>query len=350
MRVMDTKIVGVIGHFGYGKNLVNGQTIKTKIVTDELIRILGENKIETIDSAVGFRGIVTLFFRVGLMMFRCTNIIILPAHKGLIYFSIVLWFWKCFFKVKLHYVVIGGWLVNYLENKSIIEGILKQFDHIFVENTITKLELENKGFRNVMILSNCKSLNITKIGKKKKFYKKTYKLCILSRVMYEKGIDDAIFAINKINDMYEEIRFCLDIYGPIEKNYIDNFNKLLANNAKFIKYQGIVSYNETYQIIQKYDFLLFPTRFFEEGIPGTIIDAYAAGVPVIFSKWKHWKDVMEDGKTGFGYDFGSLDSLTNILSVVARENIDYYFMQTCCIKRAGDYQASKVIQYLVKFL
>lgn len=347
---MDKRTVGVIGHFGYGKKLVNGQTIKAKIITDELKKNLGEENVETIDSSIGIKGIVSLFFRVGVVMSRCKNIIMLPAHNGLIYFSIVLCFWKCFFKVNLHYIVIGGWLVNYLENKKIIAAILKQFDHIFVENTITKLELENKGFRNVVILSNCKSLNIIKISKGEKVLEKPYRLCILSRVMYEKGIEDAIFAISKINDMYEEIRFCLDIYGPIEKEYIDNFNKLLTDNAKFIKYKGIVSYNETNQVIRKYDFLLFPTRFFEEGVPGTIIDAYASGVPVIFSKWKHWKDLMEDGKTGYGYEFGSLDSLTNILSVVAREDIDYYFMQTCCIKRAGDYQASKVIQYLVKFL
>lgn len=346
--LVDKKIVGVIGHFGYGKNLVNGQTIKTKIITDELKKILGEDNVETIDSSIGRKGVVSLFFRVGVMMYRCKNIIMLPAHNGLIYFSIVLWFWKCFFKVNLHYIVIGGWIVNYLENKNLIEAILKQFDHIFVENTITKLELENKGFSNIMILSNCKSLNITKIGRKN--LQKPYRLCILSRVMYEKGIEDAILAISKINNKYEEISFCLDIYGPIEKNYKDDFYKLLANNAKFIKYKGIVSYNETNQIIKKYDFLLFPTRFFEEGIPGTIIDAYAAGVPVIFSKWKHWKDLMKDRKTGIGYEFCSVDGLLGVMKKVSEGKINYSYMQDCCIKMANNYQASKVVGRLVKNL
>ena len=54
--LVDKKIVGVIGHFGYGKNLVNGQTIKTKIITDELKKILGEDNVETIDSSIGRKG------------------------------------------------------------------------------------------------------------------------------------------------------------------------------------------------------------------------------------------------------------------------------------------------------
>ena len=39
------KKVCVIGHFGFGENLLNGQTIKTKIVTKELINSLAQIKL-----------------------------------------------------------------------------------------------------------------------------------------------------------------------------------------------------------------------------------------------------------------------------------------------------------------
>ena len=45
---------------------------------------------------------------------------------------------------------------------------------------------------------------------------------------------------------------------------------------------------------------IFPTRFTTEGIPGSIIDSYYAGVPVLASKWNSFDDVIEDGKTGVG--------------------------------------------------
>lgn len=32
----DMEKIGFIGHFGYGKHLINGQTIKTNVITEEL--------------------------------------------------------------------------------------------------------------------------------------------------------------------------------------------------------------------------------------------------------------------------------------------------------------------------
>ena len=40
----------VLGHFGHGQNLLNGQTIKTKIVAEELQRQLGEDQVVCIDT------------------------------------------------------------------------------------------------------------------------------------------------------------------------------------------------------------------------------------------------------------------------------------------------------------
>ena len=34
------KSVCIIGHFGHGENLLNGQTVKTKIVTKEIVKEL----------------------------------------------------------------------------------------------------------------------------------------------------------------------------------------------------------------------------------------------------------------------------------------------------------------------
>lgn len=61
---------------------------------------------------------------------------------------------------------------------------------------------------------------------------------------------------------------------------------------------------------------MFPTLFYTEGIPGTIIDAYAAGLPVISSKWESYGDVIEDNVTGIGYEFGSDDALVEVLEMI----------------------------------
>ena len=69
----------------------------------------------------------------------------------------------------------------------------------------------------------------------------------------------------------------------------------------------------------KYYFaLLFPTRFYTEGIPGTILDAYAAGIPVICSRWESCADVVDDGVTGITYPFEDMQMLkhTKTLGII----------------------------------
>ena len=57
----------------------------------------------------------------------------------------------------------------------------------------------------------------------------------------------------------------------------------------------------------------FQHIFFTEGIPGTIIDAYSAGVPVISARWESFSDVVEEGRTGIGYEFDNMRELENVL-------------------------------------
>jgi hypothetical protein len=58
-------------------------------------------------------------------------------------------------------------------------------------------------------------------------------------------------------------------------------------------------------VLKDYFALLFPTHFYTEGIPGTVIDAYAAGIPVISAKWESYSDVIDEGVTGIGYKDGA---------------------------------------------
>ena len=43
------KLVGIIGHFGFGLNMLNGQTIKTKIVTKALEDRFGNDEVLKVD-------------------------------------------------------------------------------------------------------------------------------------------------------------------------------------------------------------------------------------------------------------------------------------------------------------
>jgi len=107
-------IVGVLGHFAEGKNLLNGQTVKTKIVTAELIRRLGEDQVLKIDTHGGVKNLFKAPFQVLRVLKKSKNAVIFPAHNGLRIYVPLLFFLRPFFKGrKLHYAVIGGWLADF---------------------------------------------------------------------------------------------------------------------------------------------------------------------------------------------------------------------------------------------
>ena len=54
--------VCIIGHFGFGLDLLNGQTIKTKIVADEIEKKIGKDEIVRIDTHGGLAALIKLPF------------------------------------------------------------------------------------------------------------------------------------------------------------------------------------------------------------------------------------------------------------------------------------------------
>ena len=56
--------VSVLGHFAEGINLLNGQTIKTKMITEELQAQLGRDQVFKIDTHGGWKTLFKAPFQV----------------------------------------------------------------------------------------------------------------------------------------------------------------------------------------------------------------------------------------------------------------------------------------------
>ena len=91
----------------------------------------------------------------------------------------------------------------------------------------------------------------------------------------------------------------IDFYGPKQDNegdiaYFDSNIK----KYDFMRYLGPLEPSDIYSTLENYDAMLLPTHFYTEGLPGSILDAYIAGIPVIVTKWKHANEFVDDGKSG----------------------------------------------------
>ena len=340
------KKIAIIGHFGLGLNLLNGQTIKTKIVAAELERAFGKEEVLKVDTHGGVVSLLKLPFMLLFSLAKSRNVVILPAQNGLFVIVPLLLIMNMFFQRKIHYVVIGGWMPSLIEKRPVINFFLKKIHQIYVETTVMRDALEKRSFSNVVVMPNCKPLNIisgTRINVDKD---QVFRLCTFSRVMKQKGIEQAVAAIDKMNQRFGPESCCLDIYGQIEPSEEEWFAKLQEKFPQNVTYKGMVPFDESVDVLKNYSALLFPTLFYTEGIPGTIIDAFAAGLPVIASRWASFSDIIDDGKTGFGYELDSFDQLCALLEglMTLPQKLDE--MRLNCIKKAECFLPQNAMQSL----
>lgn len=340
--------VGIVGHFAFGaeEQHIGGQTIKTTTIAKCIEDIFGKDNIIRLDTYRIKKKIFFFPYKLYKMMKKCMDMVILPARNGLLVLVPVLTFQNLFFHRKLHYVVIGGWLPDFLKHRKILRKQLKKFDAIYVETNTMKEALVEQGFENIVLMPNFKKLDILLLDELVYPHCNPYTLCTFSRVIKEKGIEDAIEAVKRINQNLGRIIYKLDIYGQIDENQIEWFDELKKGFPEYVRYCGVVEFDRSVDVIKEYFALLFPTYYDGEGFAGTIIDSYAAGVPLIASDWRYNSEIVIEGKTGYLFPTKDVDALMNCLDRIYRNPEQWNAMKQNCIEEAKKYTPEAAIKIL----
>lgn len=346
---MKKKIkVTIIGHFGGNEKFMDGQTVKTKILYDELCKDTNL-KINKVDTYYNKNNRLKLLFETIKYTIFVKNIIVLLSVNGMKIYFPYLYFLKKIFKKNIYHDVIGGNLDELVKKIPNLKKYLVTINVNLVETMVLKSKLEGLGITNCEVIPNFKRL---KIENEKKYItdgKTTFNFCTFSRVMEDKGITEAAEAINYLNKKYQKkFSLYLDIYGPVEKEYKNQLNKLIKNEN--ISYKGIVPYDETTQILKNYDVLLFPTKWKGEGFPGTIIDAFSAGLPVIASDWNSNSEIVKNKKNGLIFPTKDNPTLMSAVETLIL-NVDLIKkMEKNCLKDAKKYQPDKYVNSIIKMI
>lgn len=342
--------ISICGHFGGENQCYDGQTVKTQNIYEALKAYYGETEINKLDTYQWKKRPIFFLVRCIEAMKHSKNIIILPANNGVKVFVPLFTFLKKFFDTKIFYIVIGGWLPELLKEKKSLKKKILKLDRIFVETNNMKEKLEKQNIHNIDILVNFKNINIINEKDIKLELKVPYKLCTFSRIIKEKGIEDAIRVVDRLNENGNNIKYNLDIYGEINPSYKAEFEKILTNTKDYIKYNGTVASKESTKIIKNYDLLLFPTYYEGEGMAGTIIDAMFSGVPVIASNWKYNKEVIKNEYNGILYPVKNNDLFSEAIeSVINNKNI-FLEMKRNCINEAKKYTPENALKPLYSLI
>ncbi|MDC7286385.1 glycosyltransferase [Blautia schinkii] len=343
------KKIIVVGHFDNIGHSMNGASVKARSILDELQNQFGSKSVSTVDIFNWRYRKFTVVINIIKAFICAQNIVavISDTSHTLIQFFHVL---KILFHRKIIYSVVGGDMAELLhQKKEIIQMLRKTFDAFLVETIDCRDDMIALGLMNTHLMRNFKCIDSITEDMLPTHFEAPFSFCTFSRVAEEKGIADAITAINLINDSVGYNLCRLDIYGEIEESYEINFNKLLETSS-CCRYCGIVDSSNSTNILKTYYCLLFPTKFQTEGIPGTIIDGFACGIPIICSDWCRCRQLITDKFNGLIYPFDDFEAFVDtILFAICNQDL-LKNMRKNCLKSFLYYRSDIAIMPLLKLL
>lgn len=340
--------VGVIGHFMFEGDQCNGQAIKTLNYYKELQKHY-KNTVQYLDTLNVKQRLMYNSWVLLKMSFTCQSIIFMPTKALLYRGAVILNYLKKIFRFKLIYVVIGGWLSEEVNNNSKLKKELNKFDAILVETKSMQNVLKGQGVKSIYYSPNF-STKVEPINlEKDNINMFPLRYCTFSRVTKTKGILDAIKAIHLVNKRAGEKICTLDIYGPIDEAFKDEFWSVVKKYSE-VSYCGVLNDENTIEVLASYYAMLFPTQYAGEGFPGAVVEAMMAGTPVIASDWKYNREVVIDGETGYVYPVGDVELLIkSIENLNANANIEY-LMSKKSRELSRQYSADQVMQILYQII
>jgi|SRR5690554_2880982 len=300
---MKSKKILVYGYFGYENNQLDGQTIKTRSICE----LLKENSAElsmTVDyfDTQTFKKNRFNLLKSWYLISKYDILFYLPAHNNLKYLFPFIFFICKFRKIEIHYIVVGGWLSDFIKELPFHRKLLNKIKGIYPQTKdLTDTLIRSYSFKNVIQLHN---FRFYKEFKKKDLLNENLQLVFMARINPQKGIKTLFKLSDRLFEIgLEGIR--IDLYGQIEDSYKVEFANLLNTKKGNISYCGVLNPDNITCVLKKYDLFLFPTEYYTEGFPGSILDAYIAEVPVVVSRWKYADEFVINNHSGIICEFNN---------------------------------------------
>jgi glycosyltransferase involved in cell wall biosynthesis len=163
----------------------------------------------------------------------------------------------------------------------------------------------------------------------------------VGRISFIKGIPVLIRSIPLILDKFPGAHFRLvgrcgintrkKFVGQIDKKYHDR-----------ISFTGPMSYEKVLSSYQESVLCVFPSFFEAFGL--VVIEALAAGRPVVLSKIGSFMEIVADGKEGLFFEPGDPGDLAEkVVTLLSNRNM-LMKMQGDCIKKAQDFSPLKIVK------
>lgn len=324
--------------------LVGGQTTKTQ----ELIKFLQEKTdVDLTDLHDIKKRPLKSLFSIFKGLYKSDKCIIILASIG--YFKIVPYvgILNFFLKKSIFEIVIGGIRYEHIEGHRLRKFFESKLKRIYVESNYMLFKYKELGLKNAVFMPNYKSFNpITYEEMIENRGRKELRICTFSRIDVYKGIDVAINVVNQCNKRIGINLVELDIIGPIDESYRDEFENIMSKQKSYIKYIGVIESDKSVDVLNEYDVLLAPTKWITEGFPGAFIDAMAAGLVILSTNLKNFEDIVIDGYNGYLIPGNNTKLYVEKIESLCMNRETLYELRNNSLTKSYEYKAENVLNTL----
>jgi len=133
------------------------------------------------------------------------------------------------------------------------------------------------------------------------------------RVVYQKGLDLLVKALSFLKDLTWGMTIVGD--GP----YIEELQSLVRDLDlhKRVEFVGWVGKNDILQYYQDATLFVFPSR--HEGMPNSVLEAMAMGLPVVASDIAGNRELVQHQETGFLYPYRDIETMAGALAELVND-------------------------------
>jgi len=206
----------------------------------------------------------------------------------------------------------------------LLSGIYSSVDRIIVMSDELRQKVLMEGFSGRKVARIPNGVNIELFypypDKEKEELRKSNKLVSKKVLVYSgwlvegKGLDTLLEAFKLVASENRETYLLLLGKGPLGDRLKDKAGSLgISDNVCF---KGNVP--NVHEYLNSADIFVFPS--FREGMPNSLLEAMACGLPVIASKIGGVVDVVEDGKSGILFEPGDVSGLASAMVRLLNDN------------------------------
>ena len=222
-----------------------------------------------------------------------------------------------------------GIIFRYYPKKRLIWDLYKWFtikqgwrtlnkaDAKIAVSNVVKEKLKYCGINNnIYIVHNSRDLGeFLKVDKgdfKKNYNLKKIVVAFVGSFSYTKGAMNLLKISKKVLDKHKDVSFIFVGDGPLMNLMLDfkNLNKL-----DDVVFTGRLNNEKIPEVYANSDIVVFP-NVWEEPFSGAIVEAMAAGKPIIASRLGGNKEIIVEGENGFLIDPDNLNEIENKLDML----------------------------------